>query len=46
MCGKFINAFGQTEGAGTITMLSPDDHEIPEGLSEEETEKRFHTQSG
>jgi len=38
---KFINAFGQTEGAGTITMLSPDDHEIPEGLSEEETEKRF-----
>ena len=38
---RFINAFGQTETASTITMLAPDDHDIPDGLSEEETEKRM-----
>jgi acyl-CoA synthetase (AMP-forming)/AMP-acid ligase II len=28
---RFINAFGQTETASTITMLPPDDHNIREG---------------
>ena len=28
---RFINAFGQTETASTITMLPPDDHNIQEG---------------
>jgi len=36
---SFINAFGQTETASTITMLSPEDH-IIEG-SEEEREKKL-----
>ena len=36
---RFINAFGQTESAATITMLGPDDHVI-EG-SPEEIEKRL-----
>ena len=36
---RFINAFGQTETASTITMLSPEDH-ILEGSSEE-IEKRL-----
>ena len=27
---RFINAFGQTETASTITMLPPDDHNISE----------------
>ena len=31
---RFINAFGQTETAATITMLPPDDH-VLEGTSEE-----------
>ncbi|MBI2829808.1 MAG: long-chain-fatty-acid--CoA ligase [Chloroflexi bacterium] len=38
---SFINAFGQTETASTITMLSPEDHIIPENLSEAEMEKRL-----
>lgn len=36
---RFINAFGQTETASTITMLGPDDH-IIEG-TEEEQQKRL-----
>ena len=36
---RFINAFGQTESAATITMLGPEDHVI-EG-SPEEIEKRL-----
>ena len=32
---RFINAFGQTETASTITMLSPEDHEIT-GTPEEQ----------
>ena len=36
---RFINAFGQTESAATITMLGPDDHVI-EG-SPEEIERRL-----
>ena len=36
---RFINAFGQTETASTITMLSPDDHRL-DG-SPEEVEKRL-----
>jgi len=36
---KFINAFGQTETASTITALSPEDHRI-EG-TEEEREKKL-----
>lgn len=35
---QFINAFGQTETASTITMLSPEDH-IIEGTSEEQALK-------
>ena len=38
---RFINAFGQTETASTITMLAPDDHDIPDGLPEEEVERRM-----
>ena len=37
----FINAFGQTESASTITMLSPEDHNIPQDLPAEEREKRL-----
>ncbi|MBC8439627.1 MAG: long-chain-fatty-acid--CoA ligase [Deltaproteobacteria bacterium] len=35
---KFINAFGQTETASTITVLGPDDHVI-EGTEEEKEKK-------
>ena len=38
---KFINAFGQTETASTITMLPPDAHDIPASLPAEEQERRF-----
>jgi acyl-CoA synthetase (AMP-forming)/AMP-acid ligase II len=37
---RFINAFGQTETASTITILGPDDHLI-EG-TDEEKEKKLH----
>ncbi|MFO8101057.1 MAG: long-chain-fatty-acid--CoA ligase [Dehalococcoidia bacterium] len=37
----FINAFGQTETASTITMLGPEDHMIPQDASEEEKEKKL-----
>ena len=33
---QFINAFGQTETAATITALSPEDHVIPADLTGEE----------
>jgi len=36
---SFINAFGQTETASTITMLSPEDHII--SGTEEERERKF-----
>ncbi|MBI4337931.1 MAG: long-chain-fatty-acid--CoA ligase [Chloroflexi bacterium] len=36
---RFINAFGQTETASTITMLSPEDHVIPDSTSPEELER-------
>lgn len=35
---KFINAFGQTETASTITALGPEDHMI-EGTEEEKEKK-------
>jgi acyl-CoA synthetase (AMP-forming)/AMP-acid ligase II len=35
---KFINAFGQTETAATITSLGPDDHDIS-GTEEEKSKK-------
>lgn len=38
---RFINAFGQTETAATITMLPPEDHIIPPGLPPAEEEKRL-----
>jgi acyl-CoA synthetase (AMP-forming)/AMP-acid ligase II len=38
---RFINAFGQTETASTITMLPPEDHVIPAGLSPEEEARRI-----
>jgi acyl-CoA synthetase (AMP-forming)/AMP-acid ligase II len=38
---RFINAFGQTETAATITMLAPEDHVIPPGLPPEEEERRL-----
>lgn len=38
---RFINAFGQTETASTITMLAPEDHEIPVGLPSNEQEIRL-----
>ncbi len=37
---SFINAFGQTETASTITSLSPEDHVIT-GATEEEREKKL-----
>ena len=37
----FINAFGQTETASTITMLAPQDHVIPEGIPADELERRL-----
>ncbi|MBI4220396.1 MAG: long-chain-fatty-acid--CoA ligase [Chloroflexi bacterium] len=36
---QFINAFGQTESAATITMLGPDDH-VLRGTPDEITKKR------
>jgi len=41
---SFINAFGQTETASTITMLSPEDHVI-EGTEEEKERKLKHLSS-
>ena len=38
---QFINAFGQTETAATITALSPEDHKIPPGLPAGERAKRL-----
>ena len=38
---RFINAFGQTETASTITMLTPEDHVIPNGTPPEEVEARL-----
>ena len=38
---RFINAFGQTETASTITMLPPEDHDIPADLPSEERERRL-----
>lgn len=38
---QFINAFGQTETASTITMLPPEAHIIPSTLPIEEQERRF-----
>ena len=38
---QFINAFGQTETASTITALQPEDHVIPLDLPEEERAKRL-----
>jgi acyl-CoA synthetase (AMP-forming)/AMP-acid ligase II len=38
---RFINAFGQTETASTITVLAPDDHVIPQGAAPQETERRL-----
>ena len=37
---RFINAFGQTETASTITMLPPEDHDITSG-SPEEVERKL-----
>lgn len=37
---SFINAFGQTETASTITALNPEDHVIS-GVTEEEREKKL-----
>jgi len=37
----FINAFGQTETASTITMLGPEDHMIPSDATEAEKEKKL-----
>ena len=41
---RFINAFGQTETASTITMLPPDDH-VLEGTDEEVDQKLKHLSS-
>ena len=41
---QFINAFGQTETASTITMLSPDDH-VLEGSKQEIEKKLIRLQS-
>ena len=35
----FINAFGQTETASTITMLAPEDHIIPQDAPPEEVDR-------
>jgi acyl-CoA synthetase (AMP-forming)/AMP-acid ligase II len=37
---SFINAFGQTETASTITSLGPDDHKL-DGLNEEERARKI-----
>ena len=43
---RFINAFGQTETASTITMLPPDDHVLDGTPEEVETKLRRLTSSG
>ncbi|MDF1554577.1 MAG: long-chain-fatty-acid--CoA ligase [Deferrisomatales bacterium] len=37
----FINAFGQTETASTITMLGPEDHKLSGDETEEERDKKL-----
>ncbi|MEX0800796.1 MAG: long-chain-fatty-acid--CoA ligase [Dehalococcoidia bacterium] len=37
-CG-LMNAYGQTESTSTLTFLGPDDHQIPDGPSEEREKK-------
>ncbi len=37
----FINAFGQTETASTITMLGPEDHKLTGNETEEEKDKKL-----
>ena len=43
---RFINAFGQTETASTITMLPPDDHDLSGSPEEVETRLRRLTSIG
>ena len=43
---RFINAFGQTETASTITMLPPDDHDLTGSPDEVETKLRRLTSIG
>jgi acyl-CoA synthetase (AMP-forming)/AMP-acid ligase II len=43
---RFINAFGQTETASTITMLPPDDHDLTGSAAEVETKMRRLTSIG
>ena len=43
---RFINAFGQTETASTITMLPPDDHDLTGTAGEVETKLRRLTSIG
>lgn len=43
---RFINAFGQTETASTITMLPPDDHDLTGTSEEVETKLRRLTSIG
>ena len=43
---RFINAFGQTETASTITMLPPEDHELDGTPQEVETKLRRLTSIG
>ena len=43
---RFINAFGQTETASTITMLPPDDHDLAGSPEEVETKLRRLTSIG
>ena len=42
---RFINAFGQTETASTITSLGPEDH-VLHGISPQEKEKRLRRLAG
>jgi len=42
---RFINAFGQTETASTITALGPEDH-VLHGISPQEREKRLRRLAG
>ena len=42
---RFINAFGQTETASTITSLGPEDH-VLHGISQKEKEKRLKRLAG
>lgn len=43
---QFINAFGQTETAATITMLSPEDHDLSGPSDEREKRRRRLTSIG